>query len=105
MTRDGKMNVIFHQAICPQLDPRFESMRRKELKIGFPVLIAEKNGLLPVPPLDNVVGITRDDDTRQTRHFCSREQSAVRTVCSPYKGRTKDTGLFFSIAATGQSRS
>ena len=77
---EHQMDVIGHQAIGPDFRPRLSAALGEERKIAPVVVVAEKGFLAAVAALGNVVGVSGDDQSRQTRHGrqgypCRREKA------------------------------
>ena len=65
---DNKVNVIRHQAVCPNLDAKFARLLGRQVAIDFLVAVLEKDRLAPIATLRDVVRNIRNDDARETGH-------------------------------------
>lgn len=67
--RNGdQVDVIGHQAVGPDLDPALPARLGHQVEIRDVVLVAEKRLLPTVPPLGNVMRITRYNHSCNPRH-------------------------------------
>lgn len=67
--RNGdEVDVIGHEAVGPDLNPAFAAPLGHQLQIGDVVLLAEKRLLPTVPPLRDVMRITRYNHSCNPRH-------------------------------------
>ncbi len=60
--------MIAHQAIASDAESVAGRVLSEELEVHGTVRIVEKDGLLPVAALGDVVPTTRHDHTRDSRH-------------------------------------
>ena len=66
--RENEVNVVWHEAIGPDLDRRFAAMFGEKIAIDFLVADLEENGLAPIAALGNVMRTSGDDDASETSH-------------------------------------
>ena len=61
---DKKVNMITHQTIGVNPAPMLLFSPKKTVDIEFVILVTEKNRLAIVPPLDDMVRVSRQCDSR-----------------------------------------
>jgi hypothetical protein len=71
------MNMVIHQTISQDADARLYGMVYEEIHIRSFVLFAEKDGLLSIPPLNNMVGIPRDYNSSDAGHIFNRANQGI----------------------------
>lgn len=63
-----QMDVVGHQAVCPDLDARLQSLFGEQIEVDFVVAIVKEDGLAPVAALRDMVRKPRYDDASESRH-------------------------------------
>jgi hypothetical protein len=65
---EDQMDVIGHQAVCPDLDARLQRLLQQEIEIDFVVAILKEDGLASVAALRDMVRKSRHYDTSESSH-------------------------------------
>ena len=101
--RDGdKMNMIIHQTIGDDSDSGLMGLFRKELYVGLFVLVAKENGLPPVPPLNDMMGASWNNNASYSGHWGSTGSTLQKGPAPPHKERTD--GATFILSRTSELR-
>ena len=64
----NEMQMVVHKTVNPDGDALFSRMKFEELEIKCLVVLLEKNFLTAIAPLNDMMGITWDDDTGEAWH-------------------------------------
>lgn len=62
---EDQLYMIWHQAVCPDLDPRLSGLPGEQIKIDILIAILEEYWLTPVPTRRDVVWNLRDNDASE----------------------------------------
>ncbi len=74
------MNVIRHQAICPDLQPIQPGILAEECEVNFPILVGEEHRLAPVSTTGDMVRVIRNDHPSKSSHTLHRPLQAVESM-------------------------
>ncbi len=88
---NDQVNMIGHQAICPDRDPLCAAELRDELEIVMVVFLTEERLLSVVSPLGDMVGHARSYDTCQSSHGGKLARFARALHTAIKKGRGAHT--------------
>ena len=65
-----QMNMVRHQTINPENEPRLVSVFLEKFEIINSIFVMKKDRLATIPPLNDMMGNTGDDDAGDTRQLC-----------------------------------
>jgi hypothetical protein len=65
----NKMNMISHQAVCPDFDGVTVGTFLKPVEVTPEIGVFFEDVLLVVPPLSDLVGVTDNGGTSETSHW------------------------------------
>jgi hypothetical protein len=66
---DGdQMEMVLHQAESPDSDPVLRGLTAQQGQEKGPVLVGKEDALASIPPLDQMVRATGDNDPGESRH-------------------------------------